>query len=112
MGLDGLGADGLGRSSLLPSPPPSPNNEKVARGLAVFSDSTAAAASRAFLSLVRLIVAPGFAPFISLIAAAILAFLVAGWSLKKYRLPDAVCTTDPFSIIPLAMGEVSTDSPC
>ncbi len=92
--LAGVGA-GEGRSSASAPPNPSPNNEKVERGLAFSMASAAALASRAFRSRVKVIVAPGCAPAMSLIAASTLALLTAGSALKKYRLPELVATTEP-----------------
>lgn len=82
IGLDGRGAAGFGRPSS-GAPPPSPNSEKVARGLADLTASRAAFASCSFRSLVSVIVAPDLADPISLTAAATFAFLVAGSALKK-----------------------------
>ena len=88
IGRDGLGADALGAGSAFGSPSsaapkPSPKSENVARGLADSTASMAALASRSFRSRVKVIVAPGLAPSMSLMAAAILAFFTAGSELKK-----------------------------
>mmetsp|Transcript_4012 Transcript_4012/g.8353 ORF Transcript_4012/g.8353 Transcript_4012/m.8353 type:complete len:229 (-) Transcript_4012:470-1156(-) len=90
---------------------PSPKSENVDRGLAFSIALIAAFASVSFRSLVRVIVAPGLAPAKSLKAAMMLAFLTAVSELKKYRLLDFVPTTDPFSIFPFEIGEVSIKSP-
>jgi len=61
------------------------------------------------LNLKRLIVAPGFAARMACCAA--LWAPTAESLLKKYRLPDPVVTTLPFSIEPDTIGEVSMSSP-
>jgi hypothetical protein len=73
---------GAGKSSST-APKPKPNNEKVARGLAFLTAAEAACASRSFLSFVKVIVEPGFAPARSLIAAMMFACFTASSELKK-----------------------------
>ena len=107
-----LGAGlGAGAGAGLSSPAPSPKRENVDRGLAFLRDSSAAFFSFSCRSRVKVMVAPGCAPAKSLIAEKKPDWFTAASGLRKYRLPDFVATTAPFSTLPLVMGDVSTKSP-